>query len=142
MNNDTRSELQVHLPRLRGRPHLPVVAEAPRFRRLQLILNPNPDEWEGQDLDCASSLRCVPAYKVPLRDVAGLRSRGCRKLNMGGGGTRYSFIACLSHLTIGHASPSRRSTVPTPNTPPTFGRSLCFLHILRKYIYILSLIHI
>ena len=27
----------------------------------------------------------------------------------------YSFIACLSHLIIDHASLSRRSTVPTPN---------------------------
>ena len=27
----------------------------------------------------------------------------------------YSFVACLSHLPIGHASLSRRSTVPTPN---------------------------
>ena len=33
---------------------------------------------------------------------------------MGGGG--YSFAdACLSHLTVDHASLSRRSTVPTPN---------------------------
>ena len=32
----------------------------------------------------------------------------------GGGGT-CSFVACLSHLAIDHASLSRRSTVPTPN---------------------------
>ena len=32
------------------------------------------------------------------------------------GGGAYSFVACLvSHLTIDHASLSRRSTVPTPN---------------------------
>ena len=31
----------------------------------------------------------------------------------GGGG--YSFVACLSHSTIDHASLSRRSTVTTPN---------------------------
>ena len=31
-----------------------------------------------------------------------------------GGGAAYSFVACLSHLTIDHASLSRRSTVPTP----------------------------
>ena len=38
-----------HPPRLRGRPRLPVVAEAPWLRCLQLILNPNnPDEREGQ----------------------------------------------------------------------------------------------
>ena len=33
----------------------------------------------------------------------------------GGGGAAYSFVACLRHLTIDHASLSRRSTVPTPN---------------------------
>ena len=33
----------------------------------------------------------------------------------GGGGGGYSFDACLSHLTTGHVSLSRRSTVPTPN---------------------------
>ena len=33
----------------------------------------------------------------------------------GGGEGAYSFVACLSHLTIDHASLSRRSTVPTPN---------------------------
>ena len=33
----------------------------------------------------------------------------------GRGGGAYSFAACLSHLTIDHASLSRRSTVPTPN---------------------------
>ena len=27
----------------------------------------------------------------------------------------YSFVACLSHLTVDHASLSRRSTVPTPD---------------------------
>ena len=32
-----------------------------------------------------------------------------------GGGMAYLFVACLSHLTIDHASLSRRSTVPTPN---------------------------
>ena len=30
-------------------------------------------------------------------------------------GWGYSFVACLSHVTIDHASLSRRSTVPTPN---------------------------
>ena len=33
----------------------------------------------------------------------------------GGGGRGYSFVACLAHLTIDHASlSSRRSTVTTP----------------------------
>ena len=30
-------------------------------------------------------------------------------------GGEYSFVSCLSHLTIDHASLSRRSTIPTPN---------------------------
>ena len=30
-------------------------------------------------------------------------------------GGAYSFVACLGHLTIRHASLSRRTTVPTPN---------------------------
>ena len=30
-------------------------------------------------------------------------------------GGAYSFVACLGHLAIEHASLSRRSTVPTPN---------------------------
>ena len=34
---------------------------------------------------------------------------------MGGGGGGYAFAACLSRLTLDHASLSRRSTVPTPN---------------------------
>ena len=33
----------------------------------------------------------------------------------GWGGGAYSFVACLSHLTIDHASLSRRSTVLAPN---------------------------
>ena len=38
MNTDTSSELRASPPRLQGRRRLPVVAEAPRLRRLQLIL--------------------------------------------------------------------------------------------------------
>ena len=35
---------------------------------------------------------------------------------MEGGGEAYSFVACVkSHLTIDHASLSRRGTVPNPN---------------------------
>ena len=32
-----------------------------------------------------------------------------------GGGGVYSFVACVRHWIIDHASLSRRSTVPTPN---------------------------
>ena len=49
-----------------------------------------------------------------VRNEGGVRGRewgwGWR---WGGGG--FSFVACLSHLTIDHASLSRRSTVLTPN---------------------------
>ena len=38
-----------------------------------------------------------------------------RKSSPPGGGRAYSFVACLSRLTIDHASFSRRSTVPTSN---------------------------
>ena len=37
----------------------------------------------------------------------------------GGEGRGYSFVACLSHLTIDHACLSRRSNVPTPNDGDT-----------------------
>ena len=54
---------------------------------------------------------------------------------LGGWGGKSSFVACLSRWTIDHASLSRRSTVPTTvliETPPTFGCSLRFFHILHK----------
>ena len=38
---------------------------------------------------------------------------GCGRGGEGGGA--YSFVACLRHLTIDHASLPRRSTAPTPN---------------------------
>ena len=47
---------------------------------------------------------------------------------MGGrGGGAYSFVACLGHLTIDHASLSRRSTVPTPNRGTSKIRALITL---------------
>ena len=45
-------------------------------------------------------------------------------------GGAYSFVACLSHLTIPlttHASLSRRSTVPTPNRDTPDIRALITL---------------
>ena len=42
----------------------------------------------------------------------------------------HSLVVCLSHLTIDHASLSRRSTVPTPR--PTRGRSLRFFRMLHN----------
>ena len=50
------------------------------------------------------------------------------------GGWGYSLVACLSHLTIDHASLSRRSTVRRllVETPPTFGRSARVIHMLHE----------
>ena len=63
MNNDTRSELRASFPRLRGRRRLPVVAEAPRLRRLHLILLiPNPINGRARSRICPKSSLC--SYKI------------------------------------------------------------------------------
>ena len=52
-----------------------------------------------------------------------------------GGGGGYSFVACLSRLSIDHASLSRRHAVPILliiEIPPAFGRPLRFFHVLHK----------
>ena len=40
---------------------------------------------------------------------------GGRRGRGGGNGGRTHFVACVSHLTVDHATLSRRSTVPAPN---------------------------
>ena len=55
------------------------------------------------------------SFTAPLhvrRKRRGLARRSHGAVNMGGGD---AFVACLRHLTIDHASLSRRSTVPTPH---------------------------
>ena len=61
MNTDTSSELRASPPRLQGRRRLPFVAEAPRLRRLRLILLiPTPiNEWEGKVSALLQNLRCA-----------------------------------------------------------------------------------
>ena len=51
-----------------------------------------------------------------------------------GGGGAYPFVACLSHMTIDHASLLRRSTVPTPNrdTSNFWALITLFLYITSK----------
>ena len=59
------------------------------------------------------------------------RKRECAGVGWGGAiieGAAYSFVACLSHLTIDHASLSRRSTVPTPNRDTSNIWALITLH--------------
>ena len=59
-----------------------------------------------------------------------------------GGGGGGSFFAYLSHLTIDHASLSRRGApflLPI-STPPTFGRSVRFFRIFHKIICFSNLI--
>ena len=56
-------------------------------------------------------------------------------MESGGGGGAYSFVACLSHLTIDHASLSIRSTVPTPNRDTSnMWTFTTFLPYTRYYI--------
>ena len=70
MNTYTRSELRVHPSQLGGRPLLPVVAEAPRHCRLQLVLNPNPDELEGKHLEFSSQVHVVYVARTYELDTA------------------------------------------------------------------------
>ena len=57
-----------------------------------------------------------------------------RKSTLAGraGGGAYSFVACLSHMTINHAVRDGAPFLLLIETPPTFGRSLRFFHTLHK----------
>ena len=59
-----------------------------------------------------------------------------RAAGRGEGG--YSFVACLSHLTIDHASFSRRSTVPTPNIDTSNIMLFPYITYCRNFLPILS----
>ena len=54
--------------------------------------------------------------RKPLSDCGGGwdHAAGCGSARPHGGGSR-CFVACLSHVTIAHASLRRRSTVPNPS---------------------------
>ena len=54
------------------------------------------------------------------------------------GGGAYSFVACLSHSTIDHASLSRRSTVPTPNRDTNIWALITFFSIYYIETFCLS----
>ena len=69
-------------------------------------------------VDEGTKCRIILAMKIEARTVVGrgeksLLSNPGSELRLGEGGA-YSFAACLSHLTIDHASLLRRSTVATP----------------------------
>ena len=55
-----------------------------------------------------SHVRIAPMAEKKVKPLP----MGCEVTRLEGGG--YSFVACLSHLTIDYAFLSRRSTVPTP----------------------------
>ena len=57
-----------------------------------------------------------------------------RLYDTGTRGGAYSFVACLSHLIIYHASLSRRSTVPTPNrdTPNVWALITLFPYTVHQ----------
>ena len=50
-----------------------------------------------------------------IRIICGVCTRGVCFCSLPRGGGAHSFVACPSHLTIDHASLSRRSAVPPPN---------------------------
>ena len=58
--------------------------------------------------------RALSSSDAKTRNTQGSRTYQRSWAGKGGRGG-YSFVACLSYLTIDHASLSRRSTVPTPN---------------------------
>ena len=100
-------------------------------------------QWVGHDrfwcMDCNGRGRMRRARHGP--SLAAVRSLtrlvdGLLKSKLSGGGVLF-FVGCLSHLTIDHASLSRRSTVPTPSRH--FGCSLRFFHVLHRNIcFVLS----
>ena len=59
----------------------------------------------------------MAAYRVEdVTDVCKVGDQVFAKVGfLGGGGGGYSFVACRGHLTIAHASLSRRSTLPAPS---------------------------
>ena len=61
---------------------------------------------------CMTSLRHA---RIPLLRLATVARFIYMQSVIKGGVAGYSFVACLSYLTIHRASLSRRSTVPTPN---------------------------
>ena len=58
-----------------------------------------------------------------------------------GGWGAYSFVTCLNHLTIDHASLSSRRTVPTPNRD-TFSswaaHCISSIHYIKSVAYLIS----
>ena len=69
----------------------------------------------------------LPVHLMPLLWYALLWN------SLWGGWRACSFVACLSHLTIDHASLSRRSsTVPTPSRHLQLRELIAFFHILHS----------
>ena len=67
-------------------------------------------------LPCKCLVDALPYSHYAMRScsLCGVRVFSAQH-DLGGGGVAYSFVACLSHLTIDHAPLSRRRTVRTPN---------------------------
>ena len=54
-------------------------------------------------------------HRIPNGEQVVCGATGVVRFGQGPGRGGYLFYACLSHVTIDHASLSRLSTVPTPN---------------------------
>ena len=74
--------------------------------------------WRGRLL-ARRVFRSTTPRDQSSRRCSLVSARRCGTGGGGGTGGAYSFVACLSRLTIDHASLSRRSTVPTPNRDTT-----------------------
>ena len=76
----------------------------------------------------------IPLARISPKATIGGRGGACYGGMLRGA---YSFVARLSHLTIDHASRSRRSTVPSPNgdTSNVWALITLFPYVLHKKMF-------
>ena len=88
--------------------------------------------FEGDKIGLLWWKECISLSRNPV--VSRVVGRGRSRVFCWGGegGRAYSFVACLSFLTVDHSSPSRRGTVPTP----TKGTSSSWALIIVIFPYI------
>ena len=93
------------------------------------------DETKNPDPEKKQTRKNIPS-------VSGGGGGGCEG---GGGEGVYSFVACLSHSAIDHASLPRRSTVPIStnnrNTSNIWALSTFLPYIAKKNVYLISFLY-
>ena len=75
--------------------------------------------WKDEDLNIAV-ISLVGGYEQRYSDLTNNDVELTRGAEAGGGRGGHSFVACLSHLTIDHASLSRRAPFLLLTETPTF----------------------